>query len=423
VSVRTIRRARVHGRIAAPPSKSYTHRALVAGFLTGRVYTVTAPLNADDTRATLAALERLGTPVVRTRRSWTLHRRRGTPAAGRVTIDCGESGTTLRFATALAACDGREVRFRGRGRLAERPMGPLTDALTALGARVWPARGRVPFTVQGPIHGGRVRLDVGESSQFASALLLVLPTLREDSRVQLIGPIVSEPYMEATIELLRRSGITLRRRGRTIQVPGRQHIGGRRFAVPGDASSAAYLWAAGALTGGPVVVSGIDPSWPQADLAILPLLARVGAEVRTRGTSISVESGHFRPFTVDLTPSPDLYPLAGVIAARVPGRSRIRGAPHVIHKESNRRAETIRLVEELGARVREVDGGLEIHGRENLTPLRRTDFSDHRLVMSATVGALAANGTSQVGDATAVRKSFPEFWNALAALGASVSRS
>jgi 3-phosphoshikimate 1-carboxyvinyltransferase len=413
VSARTVYPGRLRGRVRAPPSKSYTHRALVAGFLSRRRFHVRSPLDSEDTRATARALRALGSHVERSRARWTVSpgrtSRRSTPPA----IDCGESGTTLRFGTALAALSNDPVQFRGRGRLGHRPMRPLVDALTELGADVRPVSGSLPFTVRGPIRGGRVRLDASESSQFASALLLVLPTLSQDSRIDLEGPIVSEPYLEATLAVLRRLGVEVRRTRRSFVIRGGQGIGGGWFDVPGDASSAAYLWAAGAIGGGVVSVTGVSRSWPQADLAILDLLRISGATVRETNGSVAVGPGTPRPFSVDLTPCPDLYPLVGVLAASIPGTSHLRGAAHVIHKESNRRTETARLVRAFGARVRSGPSGLTIEGRDRLRPVHLPHLTDHRLVMSAAVGALAATGPSRVGEAAAVRKSFPGFWSTL----------
>ncbi len=420
---RTIRPGPVQGAANAPSSKSYTHRALTAGFLSRRRFSILSPLDSDDTRATARALSLLGARVHRSERRWTVS---PLPRAERtlpVTIDCGESGTTLRFATVLATLGDGPVRFRGRGRLNRRPMGPLLQALTDLGASVAPGRGDVLFTVQGPIHGGRIRLDASESSQFASALLLALPTLEADSRIALEGRIVSEPYLMATMAVLRQSGVVVARRGRAFRIRGGQRYLGHRLAVPGDASSAAYLWAAAAVAEGPVTVRGVSRRWPQADLAILDLLSRAGAQIREGRNTITVRAGTPRPFSIDLTPCPDLYPLAGVLAATISGKSRLRGAEHVVHKESNRRVETARLARAFGARVHVGPHGLEIEGRGGIRSVNLPHLSDHRVVMSAAIGALAAQGPSEVGEAEAVRKSFPDFWEVLDGLRRGARRS
>ncbi len=404
----------LRGHLAAPASKSYTHRALVAAHLTGRRYRIGHPLESDDTRATARAIAALGTPVREAPGDWTVLPSRARTSAP-VTIDCGESGTTLRFVLALAARGESPVRLTGRGRLPDRPIEELLQALESLGATCErPPSGRgLPTVVRGPIHGGALRLDASQSSQFVSALLLTLPTLPEDSRLRLEGEIVSEPYIEATLAILRHHGVRWSRRGRTFAIPGRQRYVGDRFDVPGDASSAAYFWAGAAVTGGELRVTGVPARWPQADLAALDLLEDAGARVRRTSRGVTVRGGRLHGFSFDLTRSPDLYPLAGVLAATIPEESHLRGGAQVAWKESDRRAETIRVVRAMGATVVEEPDGLSILGTDSPRGFGLTDLTDHRLVMSAAVAALAGDASSSIGDARAVRKSYPGFWTAL----------
>jgi 3-phosphoshikimate 1-carboxyvinyltransferase len=423
VSTARIRPGPVHGRIRAPPSKSYTHRALVVGHLARRSFRVLRPLDSNDTRATASALSRLGTTVRRDPDVWRTSRSSESPERTRVAIHCRESGTTLRFVSALAGLTDRTVVIAGEGRLSERPIDPLLEALSKLGAQCRHTHGRgLPIEVRGPMHGGHVSLDASESSQFASALLFALPMLEEDSSLELTGKIVSRPYLEATLATLAHHGVRVDRRGRCFHVPGGQRFRGAEFRVPGDASSAAYLWAAAAISGGEVRVDGIDGTWPQADLIVLDLLRSAGATVTRRTDGATVASGRPKPFSIDLTDAPDLYPLAGVLAAATPGRSRLLGAEHVVLKESDRRTATARLARQLGAKVETTPAGLAIYGTLRPRALDLHDVSDHRIVMSAAVGALAADRESAVGEREAVRKSFPGFWTALAELSGGVRR-
>ena len=413
----------VFGTVRAPPSKSYTHRALVAGHFSGRPYAIQRPLDADDTRATARALDALGSRVRIAPHRWTVSPRRG-PLADPVSVECGESGTTLRFIAAVAARSGRTVRLRGRGRLPARPIAELLQALRSLGARCQRPGGprALPLDVRGPLHSGTVRLDASRSSQFVSALLLTLPTIPGDSTVDLVGTIVSEPYIEATEQILRYHHVRVHRRGRRFSIPGGQSYRGRGISVPGDASSAAYLWTAAAITGGRVRVTGVPSNWPQADLAVLDLLRSAGAAVRRSSDGATVEGGILRAFRADLTRSPDLYPLAGVLASSIDGESRVLGASHVVHKESDRRRGTIALSRALGAEVRRGRNGLAIRGTARPTRFHLRGLDDHRLVMSAAVGALVGDGPSTIEDARAVDKSFPAFWSVLAGLRSEVVR-
>ena len=413
----------VRGTVRPPSSKSYTHRALIAGHLSGRRFSVDRPLRSDDTVRTARALEALGSRVRLGPRRWTVRPSRAGPSTGPAVVDCGESGTTLRFLSAVAARTGRPVVLGGRGRLPQRPMSPLVEALRQLGARVDrpAASGRsLPMRITGPLHAGRVVVDPSESSQFVSALLLVLPTVPGTSEVRLERDPVSAPYIAATVAVLRAGGVHLVERNRTFRIRGPQSYRSRSFRVPGDASSAAYLWAAAAVSGGNVTVLGLPDRWPQADLAVLPLLRRFGARVVRTREGTRVRAGARRPFSLDLTDSPDLYPLAGVLAACAPGTSRLIGASHVAAKESDRRAETIGLARAMGAHVAPRPKELRITGRDRPTAFSIRGATDHRVVMSAAVGALAGDGPSTIGQREAVAKSFPDFWTVLARLGAGV---
>jgi 3-phosphoshikimate 1-carboxyvinyltransferase len=188
----------------------------------------------------------------------------------------------------------------------------------------------------------------------------------------------------------------------------------RSLRVPSDASSAAYLWSAAVATGGSVAVKGEFFRWPQADLRLLDILEEFGARVDRTAREVRVSGRPTRSVRADFTDSPDLFPLVGVLAALVEGReSVLSGASHLVLKESDRRAGTARLVRALGARAELRDGKLRIRGTNHPRPIRAEHLTDHRMVMSAAVGALAASGPSRVGDAGAVSKSFPEFWNVL----------
>jgi len=409
------------GTLDAPPSKSYTHRALVAGHLTGRSYRVEGPLDAEDTRATARGLANLGTRAHWSADHWQLRPAR-VPA--RPVIRCGASGTTLRLLTSVAGLTGSTVRFTGTARLGQRPLEPLLGALRSAGAEVrHPLSSTLPLTLTGPLRSGEFRIDGSESSQFVSSLLFALPRLDGPSTLQVTGESVSAPYISATLAVLRSHGIHVSGRPGRWNVPGDQAYRGTRFRVPGDASSAAYLWAAAAVSGGTVSVRGIPDEWPQADAAVLPLLRSAGARVQRRGDAVTVSGPISRPFDVELTPCPDLYPLAGALAAVLPGESHLRGAPHIVGKESDRRAATIDLVRRLGGRSRLGRGELRVTGTRRPTAVRGALWDDHRLVMSAAVASLASGSTARLGAREAVRKSYPGFWDDLTALGVPVRRS
>ncbi len=413
----------VQGVAEAPPSKSYTHRALVAGLLAGREHRIERPLASADTVSTARALRALGATVRGDRSSWTV-RPSDVPATGKMAVvDCRDSGTTLRFLLPAAARLARPVRFAGSPVLRRRPTAPLLDVLQRAGVvvvRDLPGRGIAEVT--GPLSPVRTTLDASESSQYLSALLLTLPALAGPSTIRVVGSQVSRPYIAATLRVLATYGVDVTWDGRTAKVPAPQVYRARKFRVPGDASSAAYLWAAAAASGGAVQVRGIDRRWPQADLAILPILRKMGADVRERPGSVAVRGPLRRPVKVDLTDAPDLLPLVTVLAACVAAVSVLTGASHASGKESDRRRESARLAHAMGARVRLSRTRLQVSGGPRVRAFRYSATGDHRMTMSAAVGSLAASGPSTLGGSEDVAKSFPGFWEVLADLGAEVDR-
>ncbi|HEY6239042.1 MAG TPA: hypothetical protein VIZ68_07660, partial [Thermoplasmata archaeon] len=278
----------------------------------------------------------------------------------------------------------------------------------------------LPLEIEGPIRPGGFVVDGSVSSQYVSGLLFALPTLPGPSTLRVTGQAVSAPYILATEAVLKAHDVRFERQGRRWTFEGSQRFRGNRFDVPGDASSASYLWVAAALTGGDVRVVGIPPDWPQADRRILPILRDAGATVRESGDTVRVTGPVMNGFEVDLTESPDLYPLVGVLAGAIPATSFLRGAPHLVFKESDRRAATVRLVRGMGAAVRNARGGLRIDGTSNVRRLALRGLDDHRVVMSAAVAALIGDRRSTIGRAHAVAKSFPTFWRVLRTLGAGV---
>jgi len=421
VTLRSLGPSRASGTVVAPPSKSYTHRALVIAYLSGGACTVEGPLASQDTYATRSAIASLGRRVRASPGRWTVAPSSPSRAGRRpLRIDCGRSGTTLRFLSVLAATQEREVLLEGAYELALRPIEPLLTVLEAAGARVRrPGGGRsVPLSIRGPIHSLACRLDASESSQFLSALLLVLPTLGGESRLTMRGPVVSQPYVRATLDAMARSGVRADFDGREARIPGGQEYRPGRLSVPGDASSASYMWAAGAVSGGPVRVEGVPSDRPQADLVILDILESMGAQVARGQNAASAQGGQLVGTEVELTDSPDLYPLVGVLAAMASGVSRLGGAPHVVRKESDRRRATISLARGMGASVRADQDALLIRGNPHPTPLDLRGCDDHRVVMSAAVAALTGSGRSTLGEAESVRKSYPGFWRDLRSIGA-----
>lgn len=408
----------VEGTIVAPPSKSYTHRAFIMGYLTRGATRIERALLGADTRATLGAVEALGGRVdvrggVVAIDGADMH----PPTAA---IDAMNSGTTIRIMTAVASLlDGTTV-LTGDGSLRRRPMGPLLEALGDLGVATASEGGHPPVKVTGPMKGHRTAVRGDVSSQFISGLLMATPLKVTDTDITVLPPMKSEPYVEVTLGMLKEFGIEVHRRPGGYTVPGHQAYGGTSYTVPGDFSSAAFPLVAGAIAGGPVTVEGLDLTVPQGDAAILEYLDSFGVQVRVEGQKVTVDGGHLKPGTIDLSNTPDLFPILAVLASRAKGTTRLVGGEHLRFKESDRIATTVRFLSQMGATVEETKDGCVVHGGRPLRGTMVDSEGDHRILMAATVAGLVALGDTYISDAACYEVSYPSFLEDFQGLGASI---
>ena len=455
----------VRGTTRAPPSKSYTHRALLAaGYSDGA--TVRSPLVSADTRATARAVTAFGgaiepesepggdgadgadgadadSLVPHDAEALAVDGFDGRPAVPDDVIDCANSGTTMRLVTAAAAlADGATV-LTGDGSLRSRPQGPLLNALADLGVRAESTRdnGQAPLVVSGPLDGGEVAIPGDVSSQYVTALLMAGAVTERGIEVELTTELKSAPYVDITLELLGDFGVEatpVDEEGTPLDgaagaagfvVDGGQSYApaGGSYAVPGDFSSISYLVAAGAVAAEPgeaVRVEGARPS-AQGDAAIVEIAERMGADVEwDRGEGvIAVRRSDLAGVAVDVGDTPDLLPTIAALGAVADGDTRITNCEHVRYKETDRVAAMAEELEALGAETTEEPDVLTVHGSESdLRGATVDGRADHRIVMSLAVAALAAEGTTTIRGGEHVDVSFPGFFDAMADLGMAVER-
>jgi len=421
-----VSRSTVAGRVRAPPSKSYTHRAiLAAGYSEGAW--VDSPLLSADTRATARAVEAFGGAVEEDGDALAVTGFDGRPDVPDDVVDCANSGTTMRLTTATAALGDGLTVLTGDGSLRSRPQGPLLAAIESLGGRAESTRanGQAPLVVGGPIDGGRVAIPGDVSSQFVTALLMAGAVTEEGIRIDLETQLKSAPYVEITRELLAAFGVDTERTEEGFAVPGGQRYdAGESYTVPGDFSSASYLLAAGALAGDPVVVEGIYPS-AQGDAAIVDILDRMGADIewdRDAGEA-TVSASALSGVEVDVGDTPDLLPTIATLGAAAEGDTRIVNCEHVRYKETDRVSAMATELSKMGVAVTEQEDELIVHGGDpTLAGATVEGYGDHRIVMALSVAGLVAEGETTVTGAEHVDVSFPDFFDAIAGLGAAVER-
>ncbi|MEM2866347.1 MAG: 3-phosphoshikimate 1-carboxyvinyltransferase [Candidatus Hadarchaeales archaeon] len=418
-----IRPSKLEGEVRAPPSKSYTHRAVSLALLAEGESRVRSPLRSLDTEATLDACRVLGAGVSALPEEWRVEGTEGKLKPRSHLIDAKNSGTTLRIMTAVASHSPSPVRLTGDESLRRRPMGPLVEALRELGveARCEGEGGRPPVVVGGGMVGGEVEITGEVSSQFISALLIACPYAREEVRLSVVGELRSRPYVEVTLSLLGRVGARVKRNARLTEfrIPGEQLFRPLSLTIPGDYSSASFVLAAGALVGSEVRVSNLDPSDPQGDRIIAELLEEFGAEVEFGDRTLTVLGAErLEGVEVDCGDCPDLVPVLAVLGAVAEGRTVLTNIPHLRLKETDRLHALSSELGKMGAEVRELPDELRIRGVRKLRGARVNSFGDHRMAMALAVAGLVAEGTTVVEGAESIPVSYPTFVEDMKRLGA-----
>ena len=406
------------GVLAAPPSKSMAHRAVLCAALADGESRLTGLAHSQDIDATLAAAAALGAQV-EAGEGWARIAGAAPLQAPAAPVDCCESGSTLRFLIPLAALTGRPVAFTGRGRLMQRPQSVYQELFASQGLR-FEQEGDT-LTVAGPLRPGCFSLAGDVSSQFISGLLFALPLLDGDSRLRLKPPVESRSYIEMTRASQSLFGVASAWLDEyTLAVPGGQAYRPRDMAIEGDWSQAAFPAALGVLAGD-VTVTGLEPGTLQGDAVILDILRRCGGRAEAVPGGVRFQKSALHGTKIDLADCPDLGPILMALGLLCEGETVIANAGRLRLKESDRIAAMEQELRKLGGQI-ESDGGTVTIRRSVLHapagPL--WGHNDHRVVMSLTVLAAAAGLPVQIDGAEAVAKSWPGFFAAVRQLGVEV---
>ncbi len=416
----TIRKSDVKGVVNAPPSKSYTHRAIAIAALSKKA-TINNPLISEDTKATIRASEAFGAEIVSKKDSLVIKGFDGKLRVPDNVIDVANSGTTLRIMTAVASLVNGATVLTGDASIRTRPNTPLLNALNDLGAEAFSTRnnGMAPIVVRGKMRGGPVYIDGSVSSQFISALLIACPFASNKTKVMIKGELKSRPYVNITIDMLKGAGAKIiEDNPNTFTVPPGQEYDMRSYNVPGDFSSSSYMMAAGALCGD-ITIKNLFPS-EQGDSALIEILGKMGAQIswNEKKGEVRVSKSELNGIEVDVGKTPDLVPTLAILGAASKGTMVIGNAEHVRYKETDRlHAMTVEL-KKMGVNITEgkdklvIQGGAikgaEVHG-----------WDDHRIVMALAVAGLVAGDTT-IDTIESVSISYPGFFEDLRKAGAAV---
>lgn len=426
----TITPARLAGTVSAPPSKSVAHRLLICAAFANAPTTLTLGAPNADSAATMSCLEALGARFADAGKGKTVvtpvPRERGTAGFAPIpnaTLNCGESGSTLRFLVPVVAALGSGASFEGAQRLAERPLTALRDSLSEAGV-AFSEEGAFPLTVVGRLRK-RVFTVLGNvSSQYVSGLLFA-GAIMGVATVHVLKPIESRPYINLTVEALGQFGVRVSEEEQSDCVtyrvqPGSALVSPLELQVEGDWSGAAFWLCAAAMGNPEVSVVGLSKVTTQGDRGLLSALERLGCSFVESEEGITVDARHLVGGTLDVRDIPDLVPPLAAVAAVSKGTTHITGAARLRLKESDRLKSVSDTLRALGAHVSATDDGLSIVGCPQLKGGFCRAYNDHRIAMMAAIAASRCAGPVTIKGAECVAKSYPAFFDDYQALGGKV---
>ena len=392
--------SQLRGTVDIPASKSCAHRALISAALAEGISVISGVSMSKDIEATIGAMTALGAEFSVDGTTVTVS---GISSRmDKAVIDCNESGSTLRFVIPIAAALGTDSRFIGRGRLPQRPIDIYTRELGKNGIKFLTET--MPYDITGTLKGGKFEIEGNVSSQFVTGLLFALPLLEGNSEIRLTSHLESRPYVDITIDILRRFGITVESSENGFRIVGGQKYKPYDYRVEGDYSQAAFFYVANAL-GSEVNIANLVPDSVQGDRKILEILNE------------TCYNGSIGCYRADCSDIPDLVPILAVLGAFGSGESVIYNAQRLRIKESDRLVTTAAMLNELGGDVAVTEDGLIIRPTGRMHGGTIDSAGDHRIVMAAAIAATKTDGAVIIRGAEAAEKSYPDFFKDYIHLG------
>lgn len=404
---------RLEGELEILSSKSDGHRILICASLADKNSIININNTSEDIEATIGCLRALGAGIERKENQLIVTPIREVPED--VFINPKESGSTLRFLLPVTAALTKKASFTGEGRLPERPLKDLQNAMEENGTSF--STENLPFETKGRLKGKVFTMPGNVSSQYISGILFAAPLMGEEVEIHLTSPLESSAYVDMTMETMKRFGIDVEYFESVFRVKKGSYKSPGEIDVEGDFSNAAFYLAAGALEG-TVVLKGLKKDTLQSDAKILDILEAAGADI-VRGEKVAVQKGKLQAIKVDLKEIPDLLPILAVIASVSEGESVFYNGERLRYKETDRLETTARMIRDLGGKAEETKDGLIIQGG-SLSGGETSSFGDHRIAMAASIAAIKCEKEVIIDRAEAVNKSYPAFYEDYKSLGGQV---
>ena len=417
-----VEKSKIKGEINCPSNKSYTHRGIFLASLAGNNSKVENALLSADTKATIEACEKFGA-VIEVNDSDIIIKKSIKIGTNVPEINTENSGTTIRIAVGIASLFSEEITLTGDASLQKRPMQPLLDALSSIGAKCSSTNGNPPIKIKGSIIGGDISIPGNLSSQFISSLLISAPLTKNGINLTIEGDLVSKPYLDATIATMKKFGVSVK-----TLIPYKKYnitpqiYKNTIFSVPIDFSSLALLLSFTVLNGEDVVIKGSMGNLPQGDEAFIDFLEQLGVSVTINDNEIKIKSPKkLKGGKFDLRNSPDLLPPLAILSLISSKPIEIVNVKHARLKETDRIAILARELPKIGIKVDEKEDGLILESSDSLTGAKLDSENDHRLFMAFCIAGTYI-GNCIVTDSKSVEVSYPNFIEEMNRLGAKIER-
>ena len=402
-----VKKSKINGTLSMPPSKSAAHRAIICAALCDGKSKISPVDMSNDIRATIECMKALGADIELEGNSLTVDGRNIFKNKN-LTLDCGESGSTLRFLVPICSTGGASVEFIGHGKLPERPIGIYLDCLPDKGV-CCETKGGLPLKISGKLKSGIYEIAGNVSSQFITGLLLALPMLEGDSEIILTTELQSTGYVDMTTDIMEKFGVETRRTENGWKIKGDQRYKARNFKVEGDWSQAAFFMTAAAI-GGKVTIDNLNIESYQGDKECIEIYKKFGVNISESGGNIIVEKNKLKGIEINAENIPDMVPALSVVGALSKGITVIKGAERLRIKECDRLSAMADGLSRMGADIQETKDGFIIHGVNCLKGAEVDGYNDHRIVMALSAAAVGAEGEVIISDMESINKSYPKFF-------------
>ena len=417
---------KLSGTVKIPPSKSISHRAIIAAALSEGESRIENVIMSKDMQATCSGMRAYGAQIDEIEggegRKTLIIKGVKRPVHSKDAIDCIESGSTLRFLIPIAALSDGPMRFEGRGKLVERPLDIYYDIFEKQGISYANDSGKLPLTVDGKLQSGQFHMRGDVSSQFITGLMFTLPLLHGDSSIVMDTHLESKGYIDLTIDVLREFGVEIQNDNyERFIIRGDQSYKACNYRVEGDFSQAAFWLVAGCISSD-IDCTDLNMDSLQGDREIVDIIEKMGIQLQSgNSNTIKALTGDSNAMVIDASQIPDLVPIISVLASLSRGTTVIKNAARLRIKESDRIKSTASELSKLGANIKELEEGLVIDGVERLEGGTVRSWNDHRIAMAMAVASTRCSSPVTIVGSESVSKSYPAFWEDFKSLGGDIN--